>query len=256
MVYRKNYRKGTRAASNKSISSRKPTAATQKKQILALNKKVNVVNSKIQEHTYHLQHKLQLSGSLVQPYIAQALIVPQNWDQVFGSSTQSGGAKYTGHRLKIDFHITPRTEHSRVDCTVIFASPKNSKVVSETGGATSVTCLPDLDIDYTLFAGMALLNKSRWVIHKVFRMTTLPVVTEALGFEHINSTRENRRYFSMPNPLRVNNRSPSETWKMIDDHEVSPLQRIHCYVFNNNASTLEGSPQFICNLLATGISTQ
>lgn len=242
------------AASNKSIISKSGSAKNQKAQILALSKKVNSNSRKLSAVRYTLQHAQNHSGSLVTPYIAAALIQPASWGQVFGSATEVGGGKYTGNKLKLDFHLTPRTEHDRVDCTVIFCSPKNSKVVAETGGATSTTCLPLVNVDYVLWSGMALMNKKRWNVHKVFRISSMPIVTTgAGGTEYINSSRENRRFFTMDNSLKINSRTGN--WNTINDHEVNPNQRLHCYVFNDNLSTLEGSPSYHLSVLATGVSS-
>lgn len=241
------------AATNKKIMSRKPTAQTQKAQILALNKKVNANTKKLQTVRYTLQHSKLFQGTVVSPYLAEAIMTPSTWGQVFGAASESGGGKYTGTKLKFNLHITPRTEHTRVDCTVIFCSPKNQKVVYDCGGHTSSTCLPTQNTDYTLWAGMALMNKKRWNVHKVYRLTTLPLVTEAGGVEYINSQVENRRYFTMKNPLKINNRTGD--WNTVNDQSVSANQRVHCFVFNDNLSSVEGSPSFHCSVLATGFSS-
>lgn len=250
----KRFNKGKSAFSKKKTLAAKPTAANQKTQILALASKVNKIDRKVSNVSYKIQSKYQVNGSLITPYVAHALVVPGNWTQVFGSNVDQG-AKYNGYNINIEHHIIPRTEHQRVDCTVIYASPLNAQVVAESGGATSINCLPSLDIDYILYSGMAIMNRKRWKVWRVFRHTTLPIVTEASGTDYINSTRANRRHFRIKNPLRINNRNLSETWNQIDDHEVSPKQRIHVFCFNDNTSTLEGSPYFTCHLLATGVAS-
>lgn len=245
------------AASVRSITSRRPTASNQKSQILALNKKVNAVAKATRNITYTIFHNYSFSGSIVSPFSSHALVTPTGWQEIFGAPAAGIGGKYTGKSFKFDYEITANTEHSHVSCTVIFASPKNAKVVSECGGANQTLCSPNLHTDYVVLGGKARMNPKRWNIHKVHHIQTAPIVTstESAGGvfnEYINDTGKGRRSFSMRNPFRCNNRTGS--WYTIDDYEITPSQRVHMYVFNNNTSTLEGTPWLSLNMVASGIA--
>jgi len=240
------------AASNRSIVARRPTASAQKSQILALNKKVNRVAKLTRNISYTIYHNYQFSGSIVDPFSTHALITPAGWNEIFGAPAAGIGGKYTGKSLKFDYEITANTEHSHVSCTVIFASPKNAKVVNETGGALNTTCTPLLTTDYVVLGGKARMNPKRWNIYKVHHVQTSPVVTESNGVEYINDSGKGRRSFSMRNPFRCNNRTGS--WYTIDDWEITPSQRVHMYVFNNNASTIEGTPWVQLSMVASGVA--
>jgi len=250
MAYKR--KRGRSAASNRSIITKRPSARNQKRQILALNKKVNKVQRATRSISYTIYHTLQFGGSMVAPYSSHAMITPAGWSEIFGAPNAGIGGKYTGKSLKIDYEIIASTEHSRVTCTVIFASPKNAKVVSETGGMTTALCQPVIGVDYVVMDGKARLNPKRWNVHKVHHVSTQPIVTESLGIEYINNTGKGRRSFYMKNPFRINNRTGS--WYTVDDWEVTPSQRLHCYVFNDNLSTLEGTPKISLNMVASGVA--
>lgn len=248
------HRRRKNAATNKKIRYKKPSAANQRAQILAINKKLNSVHKQVKMTMYTIQHSHQITGALTSPFSVNALCDSAAWGQVFSDTSfqSSGGGKYTGYRMSIDFRITPRTEHSSCNFTVFIAYPKTIKVVNETGGAASATCSNlVLNRDYVTFDGMSLLNKRRWGIVKgPYRITSLPVVTESSGTEYINATKANRRYCNVKNPLKVNNRTAN--WNQMQPWDIKPRQRYHILVFNNNVSALEGSPTINIQTLMSG----
>lgn len=218
---------------------------------LALAKKVNQL-AKIQRNLrYFVQHRHYITGNLVQNFIASPIMDIPNWTQCFSTNVESRASKYHGTKLNIDFSVDAHTEHSRVDFTCFLASPKNVRVVNECGGAagTTLTALT-ADRDYVMYNGGAMMNKFRWNLHKVWRGSTLPVVTEADGSEYINNTNTSRKYMKMNNPLKINNRT--QYWDQTDTFSVKPSQRMHLFIFSNNVSTLEGSPRFHANILFNG----
>lgn len=246
-------RRRSQAATKAKIRYKKPSAKNQKNQIASLKHQIDVINKKVTSTLYTIQHSHQITGNLTSPLSANALIDPGTWGQVFSDTSfqSSGGGKYTGYRLAIDFRITPRTEHQSVNFTVFLAYPKNIKIVNECGGAAAATCTAlQSNRDYVFYGGLTLLNKKRWGIVKCWRMTTLPVVTESAGTEYINATKANRRYCNIRNPLKVNNRV--NNWNQMSAWDIKPKQRLHLFVFNDNLSALEGSPTINVQCLMSG----
>ena len=271
MTYSKVYKKysrtsarpASRAATNRKILTRKPTAKNQKYQLLSINKKVNKLQRYVSRNAYQVQHRHFIQTSLanfIAPVVCMNLISPSFLTQCFSESTESRGGKYTGTWLKIDYQILPHTQPENIDCTVFFVTPKNQKVVVEAGGATTSTLETlDTDVDYIKLAGtgQVLMNKKRWNIHKVHRISTQPLVTATAQEAIINVTRANSRSFTMKNPLKINNRTG--LWNAIADWEVAHNQRLHCFCFNNNIATVPGpqitSPQISFNILMSGFTS-
>jgi hypothetical protein len=173
------------------------------------------------------------------------------WVNVFSDPSETNGGKMTGKKLTIEWSLEPRTEHSRVDCTVFIAAPKTQKVVNECGGAASddITGLVS-GRDFVLYDGKCLMNTKRWHIKSCKRQTILPIVTESGGTEYINSTVKNRHTITGKSNLYVN--SSTAAWNTVDSWDLAPGQRWQIYVFNNNTSSLEGSPQLRCHVLFSG----
>lgn len=241
------------ASSKKSITTRKPTANTQKKQILSLATKVNKISKKVSNISYEVMHYKTISSSIVAPCQVLNINSPSFFspNQCFSETTESRGAKYTGKGLTVDFILKPNTEQENVDCTIIFASPKNQKVVVECGGATSSTMETLIeDVDYVGLNGQYFMNKKRWHVHKTYKMATLPRIDPLTVGQQINPTVKNRRTYRSRNNIRINNRTG--LWTEVDDWEINPNQRLQAFVFNNNATTLEGSPWIEVTCLFTG----
>lgn len=236
----------------KKIRYKPGTSATQKHQIYALKKQINAVQKIASGNSYKIMHRYNVTGSLVQPFISAPLILPSSgWANVFGDPSETLGGKYTGGTMHVEWYLTSRTEHSRIDATVFIASPKNQKVVNETGGSASDNCSGLVNgRDFILYGGKALLNKARFHVARCSRQTLLPIVTESAGTEYINDQTSNRRTHNMKSNLVINNRTSS--WNTVDGFDLRPGMRWHIYVFSNNVSTLEGSPALSCNCFFTG----
>ena len=228
-------------ASKTSIALRRPTARTQQRQLLALAKKVKSNTRKINETRYQVAYKHSVSGPFVgTDFDVSALVAPSNWTLVWSSQEEAKGSKFAGTSMFYDLLVKPGRCEKRVDVTIIFATPKNQKVVLETGGGSATECNTLIaNVDYTFINGIAMMNDKRFTIHKTHRMTVLPVVTQEVdpttgaSTIHNNSQRENRRTGWFKNPLKVNNRLPLQTWKDINDWAVTPSQRMHMYVFHD-----------------------
>lgn len=246
-------RKYRKPSSKKSITVRKPTANTQKKQILSLANDVNKLSRKVRNNSYEVMHHKTISSSLVAPCQVLNINSPSffSGNPVFSEATESRGGKYTGKGLTVDFKLYPNTEGENVDVTIMFAYPKNQKVVVEAGGATSSTMSTLVsDVDYVGINGQYFMNKKRWNVVKTYKMATLPRIDAITVGQQINPTTKNRRNFRSKNKLRINNRTG--LWNEVDDWEINPNQRLSMFVFNNNATVLEGAPWVDANILYTG----
>lgn len=231
----------TRVASKAAIMYKRPSARTQQAQIYALSKKISANTKKINEARYQVAHKHSVSGPFVgTDFDVSALVAPSSWTLVWSSQEEAKGGKYTGTSMYYDLLVKPGRCERRVDITIVFASPKNQKVVLETGGGTATECNTLIsNVDYTFINGIAMMNDKRFTIHKTHRMSVLPVITQEIdpttqaSTIYQNSQRENRRTGWFKNPLKVNNRLPLQTWKDINDWAVTPSQRMHMYVFHD-----------------------
>lgn len=245
-------RKKTAHTSNNKIRYKPGTARNQKNQILAINQKVNSLAKTVRGNTYKTMYVYNATGNLAQPFQIWPLVMPTNWTGVFNTPGEERGGAYRGLNLKVDYRINSHTEASPINCTVFFVSPKNQKVVNECGGAASdaLTGLVS-GRDYTLYDGMALVNKRRFNIHYYKRVTTLPISSEApSGTVTLGDLTANRYSFSRKSNLMI--RSRTGEWNTVNSWDLKPNQRMHMLVFNNNSQLDLENPQMNMKILFTG----
>jgi len=256
------YNRRSPAATNKKIVRKRPTASNQKYQILSLNKKINRISRKVSSRTYKVMHKSSLTEqNMASPaYIFNLTNIP-TWTSVFGETDNIlEGGKYKSTKMSIDLAIRAGTETESVVYTVFVVTPKNQKVAEETDNGSGTLSSLSAGVDYTMISGKALLNLKRWTIHKVIRGATTPIVTEAFSSvpgtttNYVNEVKPLRRYFTLKSNVNVQNRTG--TWNQVTPDEMNHNTRYNIMIFNNNLSTLEGSPKWSMSVLHTGIVSQ
>jgi len=237
-------KRGLGSTSKAAIMYKRPTAAVQRAQIATLAKEVAANKRKIASTRYKVTHQIAYNQEAIpgNTFAAYALIQPSAWRLVFSGDEEAKGSKYTPSGMYYDLLVENRGTR-RFDCTIYFASPKNQKVVVECGGANTTTCSALLEgRDYVNINGCAVMNDKRWNIHKKHELASLPIVTGVAGAisttQYDNDTQKNRRRSWLKNPLKVNNRVDTETWKDIADNEVTANQRMHMYVFHTSTGVL------------------
>jgi len=245
-------RKKTAHTSNSKIRYKPGTSSNQKNQILAINQKVNSLAKTVRGNTYKTMYVYNATGNLGTPFAMWPLVLPTQWTGVFNTPGEERGGNYRGINYKVDFRINSHTEPAPINCTVFFVSPKNQKVVNETGGAAHPACQGlQLNTDYTLYDGMCLMNKKRWNIHYYKRITTLPISSVApSGTTILSDQTANRFSFSRKSNLTIKSRTGE--WNTVDSFSLAPRMRMHAIVFNNNQVIDLESPQFNLKILFQG----
>lgn len=257
----RNYRQ---TASNKSIIARKPTAQTQKQQILALNKKVNKVAAVQRQTIYQIMHSASMAESALRsPYASHLLVNMPTWAPVFGETdtTQEAG-KYFSRGCTIDLAVRTDDEEDSVPWTFFIITPKTEKVREEAFNNLGVLNNLVAGVDYVQIEAKALMNLKRWNVHKCLRGVTTPVVTKAdpavpgTGeINYINEIRPYRRTFKLwMKNFKIINRTGK--WDAVVPDELAHNQLYTAVCFNNNLSTLEGSPKFSMTILHKGQTSQ
>ena len=258
--HRKNYRN---AASNKSIITRKPTASTQKQQILALNKKVNKVASVQRQTIYQIMHSASMAeSSLLAPYATHNLINIPTWAPIFGETdTTENAGKYFSRGCTIDLSVRTDNEEDSTPWTFFVITPKTEKVREEAYSAAGALNNLVAGVDYVQVEAKALMNLKRWNVHKCLRGVTTPVVTKAdsalpgTGQNYINEIRPYRKTFRLyMKNFKVINRTGK--WDVVVPDELAHNMLYTIVVFNNNLSSLEGSPKFSMTVLHKGQTSQ
>ena len=244
--------KKTPSTSVVKIRYKRPTAMVQKQQIAALNNKINRINRVVKANTYKTMYVYNATGNLSQPFAIWPLVMPTQWTGVFNTPGEERGGAYKGINFKVDYRISSHTEPSPINCTVFFISPKNQKVVNECGGAASDACSSLVSgRDYTLYDGMALINKKRWNIHHYATITTLPISSDTpSGTTVIGDLKANRRQFSRKSNLNI--RSRTGEWNTVNSWDLKPGMRMHMCVFNSNLNIDLESPQMNMKILFQG----
>lgn len=236
----------TNAATNKKIAYKPPTARTQQKQLLALNKKVNDNTRKLEGIRYKVTHKsrlvLNIEATATVPYKAIPINAPSNMVQIFSAPNESQGGKYNWDRkgrTHLEFNIVSNNEPSPLPIQVFVVSAKNSKVAAELG----MNSLPGTfnlvnNRDYVNNIGAAsFMNRKRFNIHKHWRINLSPIQTMQTGPAAVwqGDLHPIHKRFSMKNPLVLNNRTGF--WDTTPDNGVNPSQRLFLVAFNNNQTT-------------------
>jgi len=245
-------RKKTASTSNAKIRYKRPTASTQKNQILAINQKVNSLSRVVRGNTYKCMFMYNATGNLGQPFTMWPLCMPSQWSGVFSAGEEEAGASFHGLNYKIDYRISSHTEPSPINCTVFLLSPKNQKVVNECGGGAADACQTLVSgRDYTLYDGMALVNKKRWNIHYYKRVTTQPISSVApSGATILSDLRPNRYSFSRKSNLNIDSRTGN--WYDVNSWDLKPNQRLHMVAFNNNIGIDLENPELNLKILFSG----
>ena len=246
MPYVRRYRKSSsKAATNRKIVSRRPTARNQKYQILSLNKKVNKLSRKqsnITEKVFYQQH---WDANVSANYAVHPLVTPGSWSNVFGQSDNvTESRKLSISRMYLDFALSPHTEHAEVDYTVFLVTPMNNKVMRETSAMTVFTSGGGLT-DYSWNNGIVFMNPKRFNIHKVWRCKTasqITLINASTQATSASSTRSVRKTHSMS--FRKQLRNSTGTWSEIADDEIPVSSALTIIAFNNNSSIDLENPNF------------
>lgn len=261
------------AASNKKISSRRPTASNQKAQILALNAKVNANSRKLEGLRYKVQHSQRFGGiigaTVQQPYSHWSINRPSQMTQVFSAPNESAGGKYNYDRkgrFYMKYNITSGSEQSPLALSVFLIRPKNSKVAVSAGlnvaqnPGTSVLNLIQ-GVDYVNSLGLSMMNTKRWVLDAHWNITTSPIITAINQAGPAPAPTVNwqgdlhpiRKSFRGKNVLVLNNRTG--LWSDTLDYAVNPNQRQFLVIFNNNQNQ-DQSPNIAGQCLWTAYTSE
>jgi len=255
-------RTGSKASSYRKIATRAPTAGNQKRQIMSLSRRLNTVSRRVADRTYKIMHSQSITlQNLAQPaYVVDLCNVP-TWISVFGETTNTdAGGKYTGTKMSLDFQLLAGDETEAVSWTMFIVTPLSEKVCEETQNPNGALSGLTAHTDYNLINGTCILNQKRWKIHYVTRGTTQPLVTNAHSVlpgtttNYVNDTKPYRKFLSFKPNLKIVNRTG--TWDQTTPRDLNHTNRYQMFIFNNNASTIEGSPKWSLNVVHTGIASQ
>lgn len=255
MPYGRRYSRGRKKKAHTSIVKikyKRPTARTQKNQILAIKQDLNAVKKIAMANTYKTWYYYNVSSQLSSAYVASALNIPTAWTGVFNEPSEESGGKFTGIKYNIEYNLNSGNEPSPINCTIFFAYPKNQKVVNETGGASSDTCSSLVNgTDFTVYDGMALLNTRRWSIVACHRHTTTPISSEARnGSIILSDMKPIRRHFSRKCPIKLNSRNTQ--WASTVSWSLPARHRLHVFCFNNNLGVDQEYVDFNLKYLVLG----
>lgn len=237
MAYGKGRRSRTNASSVKSVTTRKPSARNQKSQILSLSKKVNKLATKTSNISEKVFYQYTFDSNISNPYQIHRLVSPAaSWVNVFGQSdnvTESRKLNIT--KLNLDFCLNPAREHAEIDYTVFLVTPKNLKVVTDTGNLINLVD----GTDYSFNGGICLMNPKRFNVHRVWRCNTYGQITrvDGLAGNTVNSTatlKTVRRYMKMP--FRHQLKSSTGPWNTIADQSTPVSSKLCLIAFNNNSA--------------------
>lgn len=253
-------RKRAESISQKAISFKKPTAATQQKQIAALAAKTAQNSRKLAGQLYTVHHWHRINGVVTAtadaPYAVAQLNGLSQLTQIFGDSSEALGGKYTGRGITVDFNIKPGNDMSQIDMTAFIIRPRNQKVVvdAQISGAALPLALA-ANTDYVQTDGLCLMNLKRWHVDATYKMSTLPLQTNSPAPPGVwqGSQKVIRRKYTGKNVLKINNRVG--TWNTGADWTVNPNQRQYLVIFNNNLSTAQ-SPRFSATVMVTGHTSE
>jgi len=257
MVYQKRrQRKATRAGTAKSIIRKGTSAATQKKQILAISKKVASLGRIVDTTRTPVQYYIEESRALDSPLEAFPLTKPNQlvgggWVRCFSEGTVPPlKERASFHKLTLNFVMNADSEPALIDHTVFLVSLYNSngkKVSDETFGCSVM----EENVDTVRMAGLVNLNRARYNIHKVWRMRSSAQITEGPTGTHLYDAQShhNRKYHKQS--VSVNFRNTTGEWDQIQNDDVQYNDRYFLLCFNNNTES-SLNPKFKYSALWSG----
>lgn len=260
------YHRRKSATSTRAIVSRKPTARTQKTQILSLKKKIDHNTKLLAGVRYKVTHTTRLAmnvdaPSAAQPYKVLPLNAPSNMTQIFSAPDEAEGGKYNWDskgRTHLTLNIVSNNEPTPLPLQIFIVSCKNSKVAVSTtintAGAT-FNLIPGVDYVNNL-ANATYMNRKRFNIHKHWMVNLSPILALSSGVpaQWQGDLHPIKRTFSMKNPLRLNNRVGN--WQGTLDEAVNPSQRLFMIVFNNNIGTPSTYPIINGQVIHTAFTSE
>lgn len=257
MVYHR--RRRSSSSTSKQIKYRKPTAKTQQKQLLSLEKRVRMNSKHIREERYLAQHSLKIPTDTLGvvpgqgPYNSWAFSLPQFWQQVFGNPGDVLGGRYTGQKVRIEYNIHPGKNQSNTDITIFIVRPKNTKCAFDLGLATGSNFDPSPTTPnpmtpgthYSNQDGVSIMNPKLFHIDYVAKHTVLPQLVQVqpsppgtTPINHINQIKPIRRVIHMKNPIKINNRQQDAM--VTDTVALRPNQRIFLVAFSDAPAPTTG----------------
>lgn len=253
------------AATKSKILRKRPTASTQKYQILDLNKRVNDNSRKLRDLTFPVFNWFGASRqNLTSLWNFVSLYDVSTFQPVFqetpvGSLTPKIG-KCRITKMSVEFEIQAGSEAEACNWTMFVVTPKNQKVAEECASGTGDLTNLIGGLDYVEVNGLIFMNKKRWNIRYYRKGTTQPLPTNTYGDvpgtiqRYISDQRPVRGKFTLHNPLKLESRTGN--WRDIGKNYINHNQRYTMLIFNNNTSALEGSPWFTYSALVKGIQSQ
>jgi len=264
MAYGKRYGKRGRAATKKKILYKRPTANNQKYQILDLTKRVNRNTRRLRDLTYPVYDHFQvLNNELSANFNFYSLYDFSAWQPVWQQtpvgSLEPRIGKFQATRMDLDFDIQAGKERDPITWTMLIVTPKSQKVCEEVEDASGNLSFITQGRDYVDVGGKTFMNKQRWHIHAYRKGITRPLTTSIPSTlvptqTIVNDMKPVRGHIKLLKPLNINSRT--DTWRNVNMKSFNHNHRYTMYVFNDNASTLEGSPKFSLNGLVKGIQSQ
>lgn len=245
------YNKRRRLTANK-VFKRRPTARNQQYQIATLARKVNRVHKTLAVQKDYIQFNYEQTGVLVtsQKNGVYKLIDPDNWTQVFHTdTTQEVKHNFKIQSVALDLQLEANTEPDLVTFTLyVFKLRKDmaDRLVNETADLSQF----QNNIDYVWNGGMALLNRNRYEILAVKRMHTQTAA------DHNNDDYDirgpHRFYRKFKSNMLI--KKQVDRWEHNLTTDRTPIEsRIYMVLFNNNSSSIEGSPMLRYTTLVSGI---
>lgn len=243
-----------RTLSKKSILRRKPTAATQRRQILALSSKVNKVAKRVAENrvkaTFKLKNsdpidiKKSLDASLANHYytvVDFTPLFPSNLDLIYKDSMGAEQTIEEGHTLKFkhfgfQWSMTAGSDrHS--DMLIVLMHAKSQKVFDETAKMTTFT----ENVDYTRRGAMFSINTDRFKVHYARRVRTAS--NGAGGSDNLQiPIKPFSGYYSRSLNWKI--KSKTGYWMNVLADQMPAFMKQKLVIFNDNGPAESNQPYF------------
>lgn len=245
------YNKRRRLTANK-VFKRRPSARNQQYQIATLARKVNQVHKQIAIQRDYIQFKTEQTGTLVTSPKngVYKLIDPDNWTQVFHTDgTQEVKHHYKIKSVALDLQLEANTEPDLCTFTLyVFKIRRDmaDRLVNETADLNQFL----INVDYVWNGGMALLNRNRYEILGVKRLHTEQAADH--NNEDYDIRGPHRYYKKFKTSMLI--KKTADQWRHDLTTDRTPIEsRIYMVLFNNNATSIEGSPMLRYTTLVSGI---
>ncbi len=256
MAFPKRFRNKRKYVPKKRIIAQRPTASNQKKQILSINKKINVLSRKVSTQTETGHYSYSATAQAISNIYNTHLVTPTSWSAVFNdpaSLTNRGKVLVKNMRIQIRM-VRGDEDDGPIECACFLLKlrPKTAQHTITDQGDSLATWTVGENYVTNIEAGFAyniMLNPKQYIILRQKRFTIGAFTSEDTTVAATTSIRDNQRSWGWKVPYNTVLGSGVGNWKTMAADDIPDKSRLFLVVFTNQTSADGESPKLSFNAI-------